>query len=216
MDKQNQKWSLLTYFMSFTIPFFIMFFVLYSKNIYYGSEKTILASDGFHQYAIFAQNLRNILHGTDSLFYTFTSGLGLNFYALISYYLGSFLSPFVYFFDLKSLPDAIYIFTLIKFGLIGLSTYFALHKIYPSVKRFFLLTLSFSFALMSFLTSQLEINNWLDVFILVPLIILGLHQLVNKQKVITYYITLTLLFIQNYYFGYMLAYFLFFTLFVFY
>jgi len=185
-----------------------MFFVLYSKNIYYGSEKTILASDGFHQYAIFAQNLRNILHGTDSLFYTFTSGLGLNFYALISYYLGSFLSPFVYFFDLKSLPDAIYIFTLIKFGLIGLSTYFALHKIYPSVKRFFLLTLSFSFALMSFLTSQLEINNWLDVFILVPLIILGLHQLVNKQKVITYYITLTLLFIQNYYFGYMLAIFL--------
>ena len=46
--------------------------------------------DGFHQYVIFDVTLRNILHGTDSIFYTFTSGLGLNFYALSSYYLGSF------------------------------------------------------------------------------------------------------------------------------
>ena len=76
--------------------------VLYSQKIYPGSERTILTSDGFHQYVIFATGLRNILHGDGSLFYTFTSGLGLNFYALTSYYLGSFLSPLYYFFTVTT------------------------------------------------------------------------------------------------------------------
>ncbi|MDE7536421.1 YfhO family protein, partial [Streptococcus agalactiae] len=96
---------------------------------------TILASDGFHQYVIFNQALRNILHGSNSLFYTFTSGLGLNFYALSSYYLGSFLSPIVYFFNLKNMPDAIYLLTICKIGLIGLSMFVTLCKRHCKVNR---------------------------------------------------------------------------------
>ena len=111
------------YFCAFFLPFFIMFFVYLMYGIYWNSETSPLLGDGFHQYVIFDTNLRNILHGTDSIFYTFSSGLGQNFYALSSYYLGSFLSPLVYFFDLKSMPDAVYLFTLIKFGLIGLSAF---------------------------------------------------------------------------------------------
>lgn len=199
---------IIPYLISFIIPIIIISLVLYSKAIYYNGPKTILASDGFHQYALFAQNLRNILHGSDSIFYTFTSGLGINFYALISYYLGSFLSPFYYFFSLETIPNAIYLFTILKFGLIGLSTYFSFHRIYPKVKRYFLVPLSIAFALMSFLTSQLEINNWLDVFILFPIILLGFHRLISQQKTLLYYFSLSLLFVQNYYFAYIFAIFL--------
>ncbi|ESV54807.1 copper ABC transporter permease [Streptococcus agalactiae LMG 14747] len=198
----------LPYFLGFLLPFIIMAVVLLTNEIWWGSDRTILASDGFHQYVIFAQGLRNILHGSDSLFYTFTSGLGLNFYALISYYLGSFLSPFVFFFSLTSMPDAIYLFTLIKFGLSGLSMYIALRYLYKSVNPYLLLSLSTSYALLSFATSQLEINTWLDVFILLPLIILGLHRLLEQRQFLLYYLSLTILFIQNYYFGFMMAIFL--------
>ena len=120
--KHRHKW-VIAGFASFFLPLSIMFIVLLSMGITYHGDKTILASDAFHQYVIFAQNFRNILHGSDSLFYTFTSGLGLNFYALISYYLGSFLSPLLFFFNLTSMPDALYFFTLIKFGLIGCLLY---------------------------------------------------------------------------------------------
>ncbi|AHY16789.1 YfhO family protein [Streptococcus iniae] len=209
MFNQKKIISLLPYLTSFIIPIIIISFVLYSKDIYYNGPKTILASDGFHQYALFAQNLRNILHGSDSIFYTFTSGLGINFYALISYYLGSFFSPFYYFFSLETIPDAIYVFTIVKFGLIGLTTYFSFHRIYPKVKSYFLIPLSVSFALMSFLTSQFEINNWLDVFILFPIILLGFHGLISQQKTLLYYLSLSLLFVQNYYFAYIFAIFLF-------
>ena len=197
-----------TYFISFIIPLVIMFGVYLSQCIHWNSDTSPLLGDGFHQYVIFDLNLRNILHGSDSLFYTFTSGLGLNFYALSSYYLGSFLSPLVYFFDLSSMPDAVYLSTLLKFGLIGLSTFFSLSIIFKNLPTPLRLSLSTSYALMSFTVSQLEIKTWLDVFILIPLILTGLHLLITEKKRILYFTSLSILFIQNYYFGYMTALFL--------
>ena len=197
-----------TYFISFIIPLVIMSGVYLSQGIYWNSDTSPLLGDGFHQYVIFDLNLRNILHGSDSLFYTFTSGLGLNFYALSSYYLGSFLSPLVYFFDVSSMPDAVYLATLLKFGLIGLSTFFSLSKLFKNIPAPLRLALSTSYALMSFTVSQLEIKTWLDVFILIPLILTGLHLLITEKKRILYFTSLSILFIQNYYFGYMTALFL--------
>ena len=182
--------------------------VYLSQGIYWNSDTSPLLGDGFHQYVIFDVALRNILHGNGSLFYTFTSGLGLNFYALSSYYLGSFLSPLVYFFDLTNMPDAVYLTTLLKFGLIGLSTYFSLNKLFQSIPKPLKLALSTSYALMSFTVSQLEIKTWLDVFILIPLIITGLHLLITEKKFSLYFTSLSILFIQNYYFGYMTVLFL--------
>ena len=197
-----------TYFVSFIIPVVIMTGVYLSQGIYWNSDTSPLLGDGFHQYVIFDVALRNILHGNGSLFYTFTSGLGLNFYALSSYYLGSFLSPLVYFFDLTNMPDAVYLTTLLKFGLIGLSTYFSLNKLFQSIPKPLKLALSTSYALMSFTVSQLEIKTWLDVFILIPLIITGLQLLITEKKLLLYFTSLSILFIQNYYFGYMTALFL--------
>ena len=197
-----------TYFVSFIIPIIIMTGVYLSQGIYWNSDTSPLLGDGFHQYVIFDVALRNILYGNGSLFYTFTSGLGLNFYALSSYYLGSFLSPLVYFFNLSNMPDAVYLTTLLKFGLIGLSTYFSLNKLFQSIPKPLKLALSISYALMSFTVSQLEIKTWLDVFILIPLIITGLHLLITEKKFILYFTSLSILFIQNYYFGYMTALFL--------
>ena len=182
--------------------------VYLSQGIYWNSDTSPLLGDGFHQYVIFDIALRNILHGNGSLFYTFTSGLGLNFYALSSYYLGSFLSSLVYFFNLSNMPDAVYLTTLLKFGLIGLSTYFSLNKLFQSIPKPLKLALSTSYALMSFSVSQLEIKTWLDVFILIPLIIAGLHLLITEKKLLLYFTGLSILFIQNYYFGYMTALFL--------
>ena len=197
-----------TYFVSFIIPIIIMIGVYLSQGIYWNSYNSPLLGDGFHQYVIFDVALRNILHGNGSLFYTFTSGLGLNFYALSSYYLGSFLAPLVYFFDLTNMPDAVYLTTLLKFGLIGLSTYFSLNKLFQSIPKPLKLALSTSYALMSFTVSQLEIKTWLDVFILIPLIITGLQLLITEKKFLLYFTSLSILFIQNYYFGYMTALFL--------
>lgn len=207
MNKTKLKTSIFTV-SSFLIPVIIMFFIYLSQGIYWNSETSPLLGDGYHQYVIFDTTLRNILHGTDSLFYSFQSGLGLNFYALSSYYLGSFFSPLVFFFDAQSMPDAVYLITLLKFGAIGLSTYISIHGMFSKIPRTLVLTLSTSFALMSFAISQIEIKTWLDVFILAPLIVYGFKKLIYNEGEILYFISLTCLFIQNYYFGFMMSIFL--------
>ena len=186
----------------------MMFFIYLSQGIYWNSDTSPLLGDGYHQYVIFDTTLRNILHGTDSLFYSFQSGLGINFYALSSYYLGSFFSPLVFFFNAQSMPNAVYLITLLKFGAIGLSTYISLHGMFSKIPRSLVLTLSTSFALMSFAISQIEIKTWLDVFILAPLILYGFKKLIYNEGEILYFISLTSLFIQNYYFGFMMSIFL--------
>ena len=113
MNKTKLKTSLFIV-SSFLIPAIMMFFIYLSQGIYWNSDTSPLLGDGYHQYVIFDTTLRNILHGTDSLFYSFQSGLGINFYALSSYYLGSFFSPLVYFFNAQSMPDAVYLITLFK------------------------------------------------------------------------------------------------------
>ena len=61
------------------MPFVILFLALLAENISFNGETTILASDGFHQYVIFAENLRNILHGSDSLFLYLYQWAGIKF-----------------------------------------------------------------------------------------------------------------------------------------
>ncbi|MBJ6745748.1 YfhO family protein [Streptococcus sp. 121] len=195
-------------FLSFIIPALGMLLLYYSQGIYWSSPTSPLLGDGFHQYVIFDTALRDILHGKDSLFYSFTAGLGHNFYALSSYYLGSFFSPLVYFFDAKTMPNSVYLFTILKFGSIGLASFISLKGSFKKLSPFLALVLSLCYSFMSFTVSQLEIKTWLDVFILVPLILYGLDRVVKENKVGLYFVSLTLLLIQNYYFGYMMVIFL--------
>ena len=204
---KKNKWSLLA---SFLLPLVLMAIILAITGIYWGSSRSILAGDAYHQYVAIHSLYRNILHsgGSQGFLYTFTSGLGLNLYAFSAYYMGSFLMPFTFFFNVHNMPDALYLLTLIKFGLIGLSAFISFKNMYKKLPQVVVLALSVAFSLMSFLTSQLEIIMWLDVFILLPLIIWGLHRLMNEQKRWLYFISLLIVFIQNYYFGFMIALFL--------
>lgn len=196
--------------LAFIFPAVIMFLAFLANGIYWDGPTTILAGDGYHQYVEIATMYSNILHshGQQGFFYTWTSGLGLNLYAFASYYMGSFFMPLSYFFNVKNMPDALYLFTLLKFGFIGLSSFISFRNMYKKVAPLLVLALSISFSLLSFLTSQNEIPMWQDVFILLPLVLWGLHSLQDKGKRTLYFITLTILFIQNYYFGFIIAIFI--------
>jgi uncharacterized membrane protein YfhO len=197
-----------SYFLSALLPALIMMIIYAIGGIYPGGERTVLSGDGYTQYLNFHVLFRDVIHNGEGLLYTFKSGLGLNLYAFASYYLGSFLMPFTLLFSLENMPDALYWMTIIKFALMGLTSYWSFMRMYPKLTTAPVLIASLSYALMSFFTSQSAIIMWLDVFILLPLILCGLHQLMDQRKLALYYVTLSLLFIQNYYFGFMIAIFL--------
>ncbi|MGH2226988.1 YfhO family protein, partial [Enterococcus faecalis] len=80
--------------------------------------------DGFSQFSNFHPSFNNVLHGKQTLFYTWNASLGLNYLSLISYYLGALFTPLVFFFNNQKMPDALYFLTLLKIRSTGLSFWF--------------------------------------------------------------------------------------------
>lgn len=198
--KENWRYMVASFF----IPFFIMATVYLSIGIYPGSSRSVLASDAFSQFSNFHASFNNVLHGKQSIFYTWNASLGLNYLSLISYYLGGLFTPLVLFFNNQNMPDALYFITLLKIGCIGLSFWF-LAKATFKIPKWSQVTLSVAYALMSFVTAHSELIMWLDAFIYLPLIILGIHRLMDQKKPTLLFVSYFLLFITNFYFGFMIG-----------
>lgn len=73
--------------LSFLLPILLLGIAYYNIGIYPGSAKSILATDSFSQYANFHASFKNVMVGKQSIFYTWSGSLGLNFWALAAYYL---------------------------------------------------------------------------------------------------------------------------------
>lgn len=189
---------------SFIIPILLLIGVYFSIGIYPGSKISILASDGFGQYSNFFASFNNMMKSDQSIFYTWFGSLGLNYIPLISYYLGGIFTPLVYFFDNQNIPDFIYYLTLIKVGFIGLSFWFFSKKTFQLPKWGDLL-LSISYALMGFTIANSEMIMWLDGLIYLPLVILGIHFIMDQGNPGLLFISYFLLFISNFYIGFMIG-----------
>lgn len=191
--------------LAFGLPLLLMIILYACLGIYPGSARSILASDAFSQFSNFHASLNQVFKGDESLFYTFNAGLGLNYYALISYYLGGLFTPLVVFFPNTYMPDALYCLTLLKIASAGLACWVFAKEMYPKLNTYLRLALSTSYSLMSFALAQSELIMWLDTFIYLPLIILGIQRLFAGKKPTVLFISYLCLFISNYYFGFMVG-----------
>lgn len=198
--KGDKKYGWLAFF----IPFLIMAGVYLSIGIYPGSSRSILASDAFSQFANFHASFNNMMHGKQNILYTWNASLGLNYWSLISYYLGGIFTPIVFFFKNQNIPDALYLLTLLKIGAASLAFWFYAKQTYK-LPQYSILTLSISYSLMSFITAHSELIMWLDIFMYLPLIILGINKVMDERKPLILFISYLLLFISNFYFGFMIG-----------
>ncbi|WYJ94656.1 hypothetical protein A5889_002169 [Enterococcus sp. 9D6_DIV0238] len=202
--KNFLKQNSLFIFLSFLIPVGIMCIAYYNIGIYPGSEMSILASDGFSQYANFHSSFKNMLDGKQSIFYTWSGSLGLNYWALSAYYLNGIFTPLVAFFDNSNMTDTLYYLTLIKFGAMGVSFWIFAHNTFK-LNRWLVVSLSASYALMSYAVAYSEVIMWLDTFVYLPLIILGIHRLMDQSKPIVLFISYLFLFLSNFYMAFMVG-----------
>lgn len=189
---------------SFFVPVLIMASVYLSIGIYPGSSRSVLASDAFSQFSNFHASFRNVLLGKQSIFYTWNASLGLNYLSLVSYYLGGLFTPLVLFFPNHLMPDALYFLTLLKIGCAGLSFWLFANQTFR-IPRWGQVALAISYSLMSFVTAHSEIIMWLDAFVYLPLITLGIHRLMDKRKPTMLFISYLLLFLSSFYMGFMIG-----------
>lgn len=198
--KEN-RWYLLA---SFFLPLTLMVIVYLTIGIYPGSSRSVLASDAFSQFSNFHASFRNMLLGKQGLFYTWNASMGLNYLSLVSYYLGGFFTPLVIFFPNQMMPDALYFLTLIKIGSAGLAFWFYAKGSFK-LPDWFRVALSVTYALMSFAIAHSEIIMWLDAFIYLPLIILGINRVMDLKKPTVLFVSYLMLFLTSFYMGFMIG-----------
>lgn len=191
------KKNIIHYLIAFILPILIFCFAMYSMNIYPFGDISIRISDAIAQYPGFFEGLKNFN------IFTFNIGLGENFYPIFTTYLNNPLN-LIYFLFKKENFDLFYIILiLIKFGLMGLTMNILLN--YKKERKSKSLIFSTIYALSGFTTFFNWNYQFLDAVYMLPLIMIGIDKIVNDDKNLMYYLTLTYMIIIHYYTAYMIC-----------
>lgn len=190
---------------SFVLSALLMHGILFSKGFYPFGDKTLLIMDMKGQYVEFFSSLRHVA-GDNSMFFSWSRAMGGEYLGLVAYYLASPLSFLTLFFSIEELPAAIYLLTVLKVGLSGMTFAAFLVKAFPR-KGAGLLAVVFSlfYALSSYNMVYGMCLMWLDGVILLPLVLLGIERIVEGKGGGTYYLSMAALFLCNYYTSYMVG-----------
>jgi uncharacterized membrane protein YfhO len=192
---------------AFFIPFLLLGGVFAAWKVYPFGNGSILMADEYSQYIQFYNHLYDVLKGNGSLLYSWEAGMGLNFWGTFAYYLSSPISVIIFLFNPSHLPEAFVLMILIKIGLSGLMMNIYLSKMYP-MKKQDLIIFSTLYSLISFSIGYLFNIMWLDSIYLLPIVLLGIEYLFCRKPLL-FIISLTLLFISNFYMAYIVGLFTF-------
>ncbi len=204
LQQLNKKLAWLPLTLCFVLPFLGMLILMAASGYMPFGKQAMLYSDMWHQYYPFFVNFREMLLSSDSMLYNWDLGLGLNYAGLFAYYLASPLNLLC-----MLLPEgwSLKLFTLLpplKMGFAGLFFGLFLKKIFK--KNDYSLPLFASFyALCAWALGYQWNLMWLDSFALLPLVILGMLQLLREQKGVLYTIALFLTVSVNYYIGFFIC-----------
>lgn len=174
------------------------------NGIYPFGDKTLVYNDMQYQYVDFFMWFRRVLHGEESLAYSFNSGVGGSTVALFAYYLASPLNLFVYFVKESNIAQFLTILICAKLCLCFVTMYIFLWKRFEN-NPFYTMILSIGYALMGFNLLQCSNIMWIDGVILLPIVAIGLYRAVWKKRYTVYFCALSYSIIVNWYIGYMIC-----------
>ena len=187
----------------FIVPFALMFLVYLAWGIHPFDDGSVLILDLNGQYVYFFEALRNTFYGNGSMLYSFFRNLGGEFMGMYAYYLASPLSYIVVLFPQKHILDALFTIILLKTGLSGLTFGYYLHKNSKHRNPIIIVMFSVMYALCAYSIVYQHNIMWMDAMIWLPLVTLGIEQLIKRGKYKMFVISLSLLIMSHYYIGYM-------------
>lgn len=191
------------YLASFFVPFFLFLLVLAILGFYPFGEDLYLLSDLKYQYVDFLANLKSLFYG-NTLNYSFNVSLGSNFTGLFSYYLSSPFNILTLIIPNSLLGVFIPIIIALKIGASGLTLTYYL-KTRKEKFGYDSLIFSIAYALSGYMICYSLHIMWLDIYILLPLIIVGIDRIVEGKSPKFYIITLVASIVINYYITFMVC-----------
>lgn len=192
----------------FFVPFVFACVIFAVLNVYPFGTKTMLTVDLYHQYMPFVYELRARILGGRSLFYSWNTGLGTEYYAAFANYAASPLNLLCIFFPYKALPVFVAFVTALRAGLASLTMLFFLECYDKRRSDGISLIFAFSYAFCGWFLTDFWNIMWCDAWVLLPLICLGLIKIYRNGDMRLYTISLAICLFSNYYAGYFVCLFL--------
>lgn len=202
----GKKCPVWIYFASFFIPALIMLTCYAFFKIYPFGGRSVLALDLNGQYVFYFEAARKAFWGDASIFYSWGRNLSGGFMGIVGYYLASPFTLIVMLLPRTMLLESIMIMQLCKIGSAGLTFSIYLQKS-KNVTPLHSLVFSTMYALMGYAVIQTIDPMWLDGVVFLPLIVLGIEYLIDDGRKLNYIIPLAVMFVANFYIGYMIAFF---------
>lgn len=178
-------------------------FCAFSKIAPFG-DYTILRNDGLGQYAPFLVEYIERLKSGGSLLYSWNTGLGSNEFASICYYL---LSPFNLLalpFNSSNIDSAMLLIITVKTALIAASFSVFLQNKFE-IQNITVSVFSLIYTFSGFYLAYYYNTMWLDALIALPLIALGIENIVKGKKATLYFFALAYTIFVNFYIAYMIC-----------
>lgn len=194
----------LVYALSFAIPVSILILIYILRGIFPFGDRCFLRSDMYHQYAPFLAEFQHKLRTGGDLTYSWNIGMGVNFTALYAYYLATPVNWFLILFSQKYLIELMNIILIVKVGISGVTFSYYICKHY-STENLLVAGISVFYSLSAYVCSYSWNVMWLDCIWLLPLILLGLENLVKENKGLLYCLSLALCILSNYYIAIMVC-----------
>ena len=189
------------HFLAFFMPFLFLLVAFTIEGCSPFGDRQILVTDLWHQYYPFLVDFQDKLQSGGSLLHTWSIGLGVNYPALISYYLASPLNLLSVIVPNSFLVEFLTLCVCIRIGFAGFSFSFFLRKTFQK-NDISLVLFSGLFSFCAFFMGYYWNVIWLDTVAILPLVMAGFLALQQEGKYRLYIISLALAVLTNYYIGF--------------
>lgn len=193
------KGEIITFISSFLLLLIVFFLVGALDN-------TVIISDMETQTFPLFKHLLLFLNGKTGYF-NYNFGLGDSYYGIILYYL---FSPFnILIFFIKNFDLLFLVIILLKSAFSSLFCYKYLKYHFSKSRISYLILFSLLYGLSSYFISYNFLIQFLDIYVIFPLLLLGVDKMIKEKKYVLYVVSLMFTILFNYYFAYMICIFLF-------
>ena len=200
--KHIKKYNYL--YLTFLLGLIVIITVYNLQEVAPFGRNSMLTIDFFHQYGPMLAEFFDRVKSGESIIFSFNTGLGIPFFRNFFNYLSSPLNIIVFLFQRKDLIMSYSIIIGLRSIISAITMSYYLRKKFDT-KTPLLIGLGLLYAYSAYFTAYYWNIMWLDGLIFLPLIILGIENIINKNNGILYTISLTIMLYSNYFIGYMLC-----------
>ena len=185
---------------SFALIMLVVNLVYYKLGMEPFGMKSVAVGDAKIQYIDFFTYYVDVLHGTRSLTYDFSNMLGGSSVGMFSYYLASPFNLLLYFFGKEGVYRFFDVAVALKLATAGATfSWFLQRRFEDRIRPVFVIALSMGYGLMQYQIAQSSNIMWLDGIYMLPLILLGVYEVLNRKSVWRLVLAVTLCILCNWY-----------------